>query len=68
MIQAHCKVAHGWRNEQRRGGNFKQKKAQTANRTWNDGQAYQRFSSEPLWKRNTPVTVQADSSSDAGTG
>jgi hypothetical protein len=31
---------------------------------WDNGQAYQRFFSEPLWKRNTPVTVPADSGSD----
>jgi hypothetical protein len=32
MIKAHCEAAHGWRNEQRRGGNVKQKKAQPPNR------------------------------------
>jgi hypothetical protein len=32
MIQAHCKAAHGWQNEQRRRGNVKRKKAQTGNR------------------------------------
>jgi hypothetical protein len=31
---------------------------------WDDGQAYQRFFSEPPWKRNTPVTVPADSGGD----
>jgi hypothetical protein len=31
---------------------------------WDDGQAYQRFFSEPPWKRNTPVTVPADGGGD----
>jgi len=33
---------------------------------WDDGQAYQRFFSEPPWKRNTPVTVPADGGVDGG--
>jgi hypothetical protein len=68
MIQAHCKAAHGWQNEQRRGGNVKRKKVQTANRMWDDGQAYQRFFSEPPWKRNTPVTAPADNGGSGGAG
>lgn len=40
MIKAHCEAAHGWRNEQRRGGNVKQKKAQPPNKIWDEGQAY----------------------------
>jgi hypothetical protein len=31
-IQEHCREAYGWRNEQRRRGNVKQKKAQPPNR------------------------------------
>jgi hypothetical protein len=31
-IKAHCETAHGWRNEQRRGGNVKRKTAQPPNR------------------------------------
>jgi hypothetical protein len=40
IIKAHCEAAHGWRNEQRRGGNVKQKKAQPSNKMWDEGQAY----------------------------
>jgi hypothetical protein len=65
-IQEHCREAHGWRNEQRRGGNVKQKKAQPPNRMWDEGQAYQQFFTKPSWKRNTPVTVPADGGSDGG--
>jgi hypothetical protein len=39
-IKAHCETVYGWHNEQRRGGNVKQKKAQLPNRMWDDGQAY----------------------------
>jgi hypothetical protein len=64
MIQAHCKAAHGWQNEQRRGGNVKRKSAQTVNRMWDEGQAYQQFFNEPSWKRNTPINVSAGGGSD----
>jgi hypothetical protein len=57
MIRAHCEAAHGWRNEQKRGGNVKQKKAQPPNRIWDEGHIYQQFFNEPSWKRNTPVTI-----------
>jgi hypothetical protein len=67
MIKAHCEAAHGWRNEQRRGGNVKQKKTQPPNRVWDEGQAYQQFFNEPSWKRNTPVTVPAGGASSGGT-
>jgi hypothetical protein len=40
---------------------------QTANRMWDEGQAYQQFFNEPSWKRNTPVTVSAGGGSDGGT-
>jgi hypothetical protein len=67
-IQEHCREVHGWRNEQRRGGNVKQKKAQPPNRMWDEGRAYQQFFTKPSWKRNTPVTVPADGggAGDAG--
>ena len=39
-IQSHYQEVHGWRNEQKRGGNVKQKRVQTANRMWDEGQAY----------------------------
>jgi hypothetical protein len=65
-IQEHCREAHGWRNEQRRGGNVKRKKAQPPNRMWDEGQAYQQFFTQPLWKRNTPVTVAADGGGGGG--
>jgi hypothetical protein len=67
-IQGHCREAHGWRNEQRRGGNVKRKKAQPPNRMWDEGQAYQQFLTQPLWKRNTPVTVAADGGGGGDTG
>jgi hypothetical protein len=60
MIKAHCETAHGWRNEQRRGGNMRQKKAQPPNRIWDKGQAYQQFFNEPSWKRNTPTHYPAN--------
>jgi hypothetical protein len=37
MIKAYCEAAHGWHNEQRCGGNVKQKKAQLLNRMWDEG-------------------------------
>jgi hypothetical protein len=68
MIQAHCKAAHGWQNEQKRGGNMKKKRVQTANRMWEEGQAYQQFFTKPSWKKNTPVTVPAVVAGGGGTG
>jgi hypothetical protein len=56
-IKAHCETVHGWRNEQKRGGNVKRKRVQPPNRMWDDGQAYQQFFNKPAWKRNTPVTA-----------
>jgi hypothetical protein len=67
-IKAHCETTHGWRNEQRRGGNVKQKTAQPPNRMWDDGQAYQQFFNKPAWKRNTPVTAPADNGGSGGAG
>jgi hypothetical protein len=68
-MQEHCREVHGWKNEQRRGGNAKGKKTQTANRMWDNGQVYQRFFNEPPWKRNTPVTIQAgDGSTSSNSG
>jgi hypothetical protein len=66
-IQEHCRKVHNWQNEQRRGGNVRRKRVQTANRMWDEGQAYQQFFNEPSWKRNTPVTVSAGGGSDGGT-
>jgi hypothetical protein len=37
MVQAHCRTAHGWTNEQKRGGNAKQKSKHTPNRMWQEG-------------------------------
>jgi uncharacterized C2H2 Zn-finger protein len=68
MIKTHCEAAHGWRNEQRRGGNVKRKKAQPPNKMWDEGQAYQQFFNEPSWKRNTPVTVPASGGGGSGGG
>ena len=67
-IQSHCQEVHGWRNEQKRGGNVKQKRVQTANRMWDEGQAYQQFFTKPSWKRNTPITVPADGGGDGDPG
>ena len=46
-IQAHCKEAHGWQNEQKRGGNVKEKSKHAPNRMWQEGQAYQQFFNKP---------------------
>jgi hypothetical protein len=67
-IQEHCREVHGWRNEQRRGGNMKQKRVQTANRMWEEGQAYQQFFTKPSWKRNTPVTMPGGTGGGHGEG
>jgi hypothetical protein len=55
-------------DEQKRGGNVKRKRVQTANRMWDEGQAYQQFFTKPSWKRNTPVTVLAGSGGDGDAG
>jgi hypothetical protein len=34
---------------------------------WDEGQTYQQFFTKPLWKRNTPITILADSGSDGDT-
>ena len=39
-----------------------------ANRIWDGEQAYQQCFTKPPWKRNTPVTVPADSGSDSDAG
>jgi len=67
-IQEHYWEAYGWRNEQRRGGNVKQKKVQLPNRMWDEGQAYQQFFTKPSWKRNTPVTVLAHGGGNGDAG
>lgn len=36
-IQDHCKTMHGWKNEQKRGGNVYRKTTQTPNRLWEEG-------------------------------
>jgi hypothetical protein len=59
MMQTHCSKAHHWQNEQKRGGNMKQKSKHTPNRIWREGQAYQRFFQEPPWKRYTAVNTTA---------
>jgi hypothetical protein len=46
-IKSHCQEVHGWQNEQKRGRNVKQKRVQTANRMWDEGQAYQQFFTKP---------------------
>jgi hypothetical protein len=66
-IKAHCETVHGWRNEQKRGGNVKRKRVQPPNRMWDDGQAYQQFFNKPAWKRNTPVTAPVAVGGGGGT-
>ena len=40
MIQRHCREAHGWQNEQKRGGNTRTKSTHAPNRMWREEQAY----------------------------
>lgn len=42
-IQDHCKTTHGWKNEQKPGGNVYKKTTQSPNRLWDEGQACQTF-------------------------
>lgn len=59
-IQEHCKSAHGWENEQKRGGNAKQKQTQSANRLWRSGVYCQRFFLFPEWTRYFEVQKETD--------
>ena len=38
-MQQHCKQVHGWRNQQKRGGDSRGKQRHTANKMWQEGQS-----------------------------
>jgi superfamily II DNA helicase RecQ len=48
-IRAHCTDEHGWVNNQKRGGDVKQKSKQPSNRLWRDGQSCQRLFKAAGW-------------------
>jgi hypothetical protein len=49
-IQDHCKTKHGWKNEQKPGGNVYKKTTQSPNRLWDEGQACQTFFAQRAWQ------------------
>jgi hypothetical protein len=49
QIRAHCTAEHGWVNNQRRGGDVRQKSRQSNNRLWQDKQTCQRLFGAAGW-------------------
>ncbi|CAE7189407.1 hypothetical protein PTNB85_04611 [Pyrenophora teres f. teres] len=60
-IQKHCKEEHGWVNQQKRGGDMRQKSKHASNRIWRDGQCCQRLFRAVGW----PAYVAVETSVEA---
>ncbi|KAE8822992.1 hypothetical protein HRS9122_10467 [Pyrenophora teres f. teres] len=61
-IQKHCKEEHGWvNNQQKRGGDMRQKSKHASNRIWRDGQCCQRLFRAVGW----PAYVAVETSVEA---
>ncbi|CAA9967161.1 ATP-dependent DNA helicase Q1 [Pyrenophora teres f. maculata] len=60
-IQKHCKEEHGWVNQQKRGGDMRQKSKHASNRIWRDGQSCQRLFRAVGW----PAYVAVETSVEA---
>lgn len=60
-IQKHCKDEHGWVNQQKRGGDMRQKSKHASNRIWRDGQSCQRLFRAVGW----PAYVAVETSVEA---
>lgn len=50
-MQEHCKISHGWENNQKRGGDTRAKVKQSSNRMWADGGRCQRFFQYSQWRK-----------------
>ncbi|UPX19135.1 uncharacterized protein EKO05_0009407 [Ascochyta rabiei] len=62
-MQKHCKDEHGWVNEQKRGGDIRQKSKHSRNRVWRDSQSCQRLFRAVGW----PAYVAVETSVGAAT-
>ncbi|KAI4221646.1 MAG: hypothetical protein L6R40_008618 [Gallowayella cf. fulva] len=58
-IQEHCKKAHNWVNNQKRGGDARSKNRHARNRLWRDGQLCQRLFKASGWPAYFVVQAQA---------
>lgn len=56
-MQQHCKIAHGWTNDQKRGGNKKMQQKQSPNRLWVSSISCQQFFRVPGWKKYFEVAA-----------
>jgi superfamily II DNA helicase RecQ len=63
-IQDHCKKAHNWANNQKRGGDARSKDLHASNRLWQDGQLCQRLFKASGWPAY--FVVQARAQQDDG--
>jgi hypothetical protein len=68
-IQEHCKVEHGWINQQKRGGDARTKRVHTSNKLWECHRTCQRLFLAGSWKRYFEVNGSSpEASTEQRTG
>lgn len=68
QIRKHCTDEHGWRGNQRRGGDMKKMDAQPSNRIWKESQSCQRVFRAAGWPAYMVVRTRPTASQTIGIG